>query len=239
MNKLEELYDGFEEKTLSNIWDQTKIEPGAVEIQSDIVRKGKSAIKITIHKGDRIQPGYGIVKTSERDELVERKELGPKEGKSYSYSFSLYIPKDFPIVPTRLVLAQWKQSDENNTALVINPLLALRYQNGELYITLQTTEKSIRLFQTKEEIRGQWIDYVFHMKFTRIESGFVKVWMNGKEIINYTGITAYSEKYNYLKLGYFYFKMGLYRDQMDEPMTIYLDEYRKNQLSVGQTKVRV
>jgi len=225
-----EIYDGFEGDFLSDIWKQTKFEKGAVEFQSDIVRKGKKALKITIHKGDKIEQGNENFKTSERDELLERKDFGPKEGKEYSYSFSIYLPKDFLIVPTRLVLAQFKQDEKDDKVSIDNPILALRYVNGELFITLQTSEERIKLFRTNEEMRGKWLDFRFNIKLTRTKSGFVKVWMNDKEIVNYKGITAYSEKYGYSKPGKFYFKMGLYRDTMDEPMTAYFDEFRKKEL---------
>ena len=223
----QEIYDNFEGKELSDIWSRRKFEKGAVKIQSKIVRKGKHALRITINKGDRTEQGNKGIKTSERDELLERKEFGPLENNEYNYSFSIYIPNDFPIVPNRLVLAQWKQNDEGNKVLVDNPILALRYVGGELFITLQTTEKKNRIFNTKEEIRGRWLDFVFQVKFTRTKKGLIKVWMNEKQIVDYTGITAYSEKYNYPKLGHFYFKIGLYRDKMDKPMTIYVDEYYK------------
>jgi len=226
----EVIYDGFEKKSLSDIWSQKKIEPSAIEIQSKIVRKGKNALKITIHKGDCFQPAGVNSKDSERDELRERKNLWPHEGESHGYSFSIYIPKDFPIVPTRLVLAQWKQNDEFDKASVNNPILALRYVGGELFITLQTTEKKNILFSTHKEIRGKWLDFVFHIKFIRTKSGFVRIWMNKKKIINYKGVTAYTERYNYPKPGRFYFKMGLYRDQMDRPMTAYFDEYHRRRM---------
>lgn len=229
--RFQELYDGFEGKELSEIWSHDKFEEGAVKIQSEIVRKGKSAVQIVIHKGDRIEQGDANSKTSERDELLERKEFGPMEDEGYSYAFSMFIPNGFPIVPTRLVLAQWKQNEENDNALINNPILALRYVNGELFITLQTTEKRNRIYSTREDVRGKWIDFVFHVKFTREEKGFVKVWMNEKQIVDYKGVTAYSEKYNYPKPGHFYFKMGLYRDRMDEPMTIYIDEFKKSPLT--------
>lgn len=230
--RFQELYDGFEDKELSNIWSHAKFEDGAVKIQSKIVRKGKNSIQITIHTGDKIEQGNEKYATSERDELLERKEFGPRENEGYDYRFSIFIPNDFPIVPTRLVLAQWKQEEENENALVNNPILALRYQNGELFITLQTGERQSRisLYSTKEEIRGKWLDFVFHVKFSRIRKGFVKVWMNEKQVADYKGVTAYSEKYNYPKPGNFYFKMGLYRDKMDEPMTAYFDEFRKSSL---------
>jgi hypothetical protein len=229
--RFQELYDGFEGKELSEIWSHAKFEEGAVKIQSEIFRKGKSAVKIVIHKGDRIEQGNATSKTSERDELLERKEFGPMENEGFSYAFSMFIPNDFPIVPTRLVLAQWKQNEENDNALVDNPILALRYQKGELFVTLQTAEEKKRIFSTREEVRGKWLDFIFHVKFTRGKEGFVKVWMNEIQIVDYKGVTAYSEKYNYPKPGHFYFKIGLYRDRMDEPMTIYIDEFKKSPLT--------
>lgn len=229
--RFQELYDGFEEKELSEIWSHNKFEEGAIKIQSEIVRKGKSAVQITIHKGDKIEQGDANSKTSERNELLERKEFGPIENEEYSYSFSIFISDNFPIVPTRLVLAQWKQSEDNENSLINNPILALRYINGKLFITLQTNEKRNKIFSTREDIKGKWIDFVFYVKFTREEKGFVKVWMNEKQIVDYDGVTAYSEKYNYPKPGHFYFKMGLYRDRMDEPMTIYIDEFKKSLLT--------
>jgi len=224
----EEIYDGFEGDELSPIWSHERFEEGAVKIQSEIVRKGNKAVQISIHKGDKTEEAYEGSKTSERDELMDK--FGPKEDEFFSYSFSIYLPKDFLIVPTRLVLAQWKQYDENKKVLVDNPILALRYQHGEMRITLQTTEEKINLFRTKEEIRARWLDFKFNVNFSRTNKGFVKVWINKKKIIDYKGITAYSEKYNYPKPGRFYFKMGLYRDVMEEPMTVYFDEFKKKRL---------
>src|SRR5438105_9532311 len=111
-----EIYDGFEAKDLSTIWSTSKFEPGAVVMQSDVVRAGKSAVKITIHQGDRYDaadPGTGT-KENERDELLERKDLWAEEEKSYSYAFSVFIPKDFPIVSTRLVLPRGSNGAPKN-----------------------------------------------------------------------------------------------------------------------------
>jgi hypothetical protein len=51
--------------------------------------------------------------------------------------------------------------------------------------------------------------------------------LNNKKIIDYSGVTAYNEKSGYQNNSRFYFKMGLYRDTMEEPMKIYIDEFRK------------
>ncbi len=218
-----ELHDNFEGPLLSAIWKTKKFKPDSVKFQSNIVRKSGNAIQITINEGDCASKN----RKTERDELLENKKLGPQENEIYEYAFSLYLPRNFPIVSTRLVLAQWKQNDEKNNAQVDNPILAIRYVAGEFYITLQTTRKKIKIFSTKKEIRGNWIDLIFNIKFTRKKYGFVKIWMNKKQIVDYGGITAYVAKYGYPSTGKFYFKMGLYRDRMKKPMTIYFDEFHK------------
>jgi hypothetical protein len=54
-------------------------------------------------------------------------------------------------------------------------------------------------------------------------------------VADYKGATAYPETpaTGYASPSLFYFKMGLYRDLMAEPMTIYIDEYKKKQLNGG------
>ena len=223
--KSTKIHDGFERKNLGKIWDKNKFEQGAVTIQSKIVRKGKNAIRIIIHKGDKTEKRKGS-KISERDELLERKDIWSVEEKAYHYSFSIYLPENFPIVPTRLVLAQWKQDSNFSNVLVDNPVLAIRYQEGVFKITLQISKERTILFSTDKKMRGVWIDLVFNVKFSR-KAGFVQVLMNKKEIVNYKGVTAYSERWGYKEPERFYFKMGLYRDRMQEPMTAYFDEFTK------------
>jgi hypothetical protein len=231
-----EIYDGFEEKTLSNLWGRTRFEEHAIEIQSDIVRKGKSAIKITIRSGDKFEDNKGNSNNTERDEIREDKSFWAKEEEAYSYRFSLFIPNDFPIVSTRLVLAQFKQHDENDNASVTNPIIALRYNDKRLRITIQTNEEKINLFQTNEEVRGKWVDFEFHVKFTRSSNGLLRVWLNKKKIIDYKGVTAYSEKQGYIVPGRFHFRFGLYRDLMNIPMSAYFDEYYKRPLKKNELK---
>jgi hypothetical protein len=225
------IYDGFEGKTLSDIWSDRKLVPYSIKFQSKIVRKGKSALKITIRKGDRSEVGDKKSPLSERDELTERSDLWTKENEEWSYSFSIYLPKNFPIVPVRLVLAQWKQLDPKDDALINNPIMALRYVNGELTVTLQITEERIKLIKITDEIRGKWLDFKFDIKFARTAKGFVKVSLNNRVLCKYNGITAYSGKYGYPKNGRYFFKIGLYRDTMEKPMTAYFDEYKKEKIN--------
>jgi hypothetical protein len=220
-----DVHDDFESDTLSKIWTGDKLLPGALNFQSECVRSGKMAAKISVHKGDQIEEEKGTV--LERGELKESKKLFTPENISYSYSFSFFLPPDFPQVPTRLVIAQWKQDCKSGNCDPDNPVIAVRYKSGQFFVTLQTSPEQIILYNQSESILNQWIDFKINIRFSRNGDGVIKAWLNDKQIIDYKGVTAYSQKYGYPMPGIFYFKTGIYRDTMADPMTIYIDNYRK------------
>ena len=221
--------DHFESDSLNRIWTNDKFIPGALSFQSEYARSGNRAAMITIHQGDQIEEEKGTI--LERAELKESKKLFSLENSDYAYSFSIFLPPDFPIVPTRLVIAQWKQNCQSGTCNPGNPVIALRYVSGEFFITLQVGQDQTTLYRQKESILNKWLDFKFHIRFSRDRSGGIKAWLNGRQIIDFDGVTAYSQAFGYKMPGIFYFKIGLYRDQMDQTMTIYIDDYMKQQIS--------
>lgn len=222
------VYDGFESERLSTIWSDWRFLPGTVEMQSEVVKQGKSACKITLRPGDQMDDEKGTI--LERAELAEFYKLVSREDLYYSYSFSMFLPKDFPIVSSRLVIAQWKQYSESENFSVGNPVIALRYKAGVLRLTCQVEKDKTDLYKQQVDIRNKWLDFRFHIRFSTRENGRIEAWMNEQKIADYAGRTAYTEEYGYTIPNYFYFKMGLYRDHIEESMTIYIDEYRKQLL---------
>jgi hypothetical protein len=225
------VYDGFESEHLSAYWSRLKLAEGAFHVQSQVVRAGSRAGEITVRSGDCREAASDDGAANERDELMEAWWLFAHLHRTYRYSFSLYLPADFPMVPTRLVLAQWKQLCEWVRCRPDNPVLALRYQDGELFINRHDDHKTFRLYSAREEIRGRWLDFRFETRFSPEQDGHIDAWLNGQPIVHYHGPTAYHVKRGYPAHGYVYFKMGLYRDEMQQPMTLYVDEYRKDELS--------
>ena len=92
------------------------------------------------------------------------------------------------------------------------------------------------LYQEKGEFRGRWLDFKFRVRFSPGENGRIKAWLGDKQLVDFQGVTANpeNEATDYPSPSLFYFKMGLYRNVMPEPMTIYLDEYRKRELPDGR-----
>src|ERR1700721_2537305 len=229
-----DVYDGFEGSALSELWENSRFAPGSVEIQSSIVRAGHSAVRITLHPHDVFEAGRSGEADSERDELLESHNLVSHEAANYEFSWSMYLPKDFPIVPVRLVVAQWKQycGDDSKACSDDSPVLAVRYIGGVLLITQDIDHKHIVLYEEKRDLREKWLDLRFQVRFTPASDGKVKAWLDGKQVVDYRGVTADVETSTtgYSSPSRFYFKMGLYRNVMAQLMIIFLDEKRKHEI---------
>jgi len=225
------VYDGFESSHLSwRRWSRGRFAPGAVISESAIVRAGHRALAITVHSGDRYEPASDDGAATERAELRESWWLYSRIGRTYVYSFSLYLPKEFERTSERLVIAQWKQLCEARRCRPDNPILAIRYESGMLRVTRRDESGTEVLYRGSEDVRGRWLDFRFVIRFDSSDRGSVDVTLNGQSIVQYRGPTVYQPAHGYPVHGLVYFKTGLYRDALGrEPWTVYLDEYHKDQ----------
>ena len=227
-------YDGFEGSSLSNLWETDRFAPGAVVLQSKIVNSGRQALAITVHSRDVFEAGRHGSADSERAELREARQLVGRENQGYEYSFNMFFPPDFVIVPTRLVIAQWKQYCGSDQAPCSDdsPVLALRYIGGFLSITQDLQGRQVILFRKQTDLRARWTTFVVQARFSAGPTGRIRVWMNEQRVVDFEGVSANPEnaRTGYADPSHFFFKMGLYRNVMDVPMTVYIDEYRKREL---------
>lgn len=186
------------------------------------VRKNEFALE-----EDRTNGPHG----SNRAELKE--QFTASTGQSYRYSFSSFIPTDFPIQDNRLVIAQWRATDDpEEEGAARSPLLAVRYQDGTLRVTLRHSAERIQkendgkqviLYEQKNFPKGIWHDFVFHVKWSYQSDGFVQGWIDGRLVINYRGPVGYNDQEGPK------FKFGLYRDNVPETYVIFHDSYRRGE----------
>ncbi|HVN92730.1 MAG TPA: heparin lyase I family protein [Terracidiphilus sp.] len=224
------VYDGFELPHLSRLrWLRGRFEPGAVVPQAAVVRSGHRALAITVHAGDRPEAASHGDAATERDEMMEAWWLFSRTGPTYVYSFSLYLPEDFPQTPERLVIAQWRQLCMVS-CVPDRPILAVRYEMGRLQITRNDEHGKTVLYQGDEDVRGRWLDFRFITRWERTNKGTLEATLNGRGILHYEGPTVCQPGSGHSRLTLIYFKTGLYRDALHEPpWTMYVDEYRKDQ----------
>lgn len=156
------VYDGFEGSRLSwRRWSSWRYVRGAVAMEQANVRAGHGALAITVHSGDRYEAASDTGAATERDELMEAWWLFARTGRSYVYSFSLYLPKEIPQTAERLVIAQWKQLCEARRCRPDYPVLAIRLKDARLLVTRRDERGSEVLYQGSEDVRGTMAGFSF------------------------------------------------------------------------------
>ena len=209
------LRDGFESGSIENFWlpgnyGSGLYVSGAIRVSEKFARAGKQSVEITVREGN-------VEAAGDAGTTVERSELDSGHfkliGREAWYGFSVLVPRDFPIVDTRLVISSCKQSD------VSRPLTGQRFRNGKHTLTVESHGRK-RAFRLPDLPLGEWVDFICRARYSPEKDGAFELWMNGKKVASYSGPLAEPDKKNA-----FYHKIGLYRDRMKQPMTIYFDNY--------------
>ena len=217
------LTDDFENSCLADFWrpgdkGSGRYEKDAVSITDQFHRSGTHCVKLVLKEGYIRQDG-GDGNFTERTELDSRAH--PFLNQKVWYKFSVLIPQDFPVIDDRLVISQVKQTVLSGNSL---QLYAQRYRNGQHCLTVydmtSDNKKEAACFNLPELTKEQWHDFVFMICYSDKADGYINMWMDGKKIASFNGPTASKKGRNQ-----FYHKIGLYRDQYPEPMTIYFDNY--------------
>lgn len=217
------LTDDFENGRVADFWrpgdkGSGRYELEAVSITDQFHRSGNHCVKLLLKKGYIRQDG-GDGNFTERTELDSR--IHPFLYQKVWYKFSILIPEDFPIIDNRLVISQVKQ-----TVLFRNPLqlYAQRFRNGQHYLTVynMTSDKKEQAtrFELPELTKEKWHDFIFQIYYSDKADGYINMWMDGKKVASFSGPTASNKGRNQ-----FYHKIGMYRDQWPDPITIYFDNY--------------
>lgn len=148
------------------------------------------------------------------------------------YAFSFFLPSDFPIVDTRLVVARWKQSFKEPSK-DRSPMIALRYMDGKLKVTVARDRGKRSVFTKKIDLRDQWVDMIFRIVPKADKNGILQVWKDNTQIVDYRGPLGFKSDEAEIC-----FKLGLYRDHMDTPMRIVYDRFRRGK-SFKEVAVRL
>ncbi len=214
------LFDGFEGESVAPFWragdaGSGRYAAGAVAVTSDHARSGTQSVRITVREGDVRQQG-------DDGEDNERAELDSGKltfaGRELWYGFSMLVPPEFPIVSTRLVVAQWKQ-----TGIKGGPLIAQRYRSGRHHLTIRDwsdPDGERQEYPLPAIIPARWNDMVYRVRLSASADGLVEAWVNGERVVSHRGPTASATGDDQV-----YNKIGLYRDRMVQPMSIYFDNY--------------
>jgi len=189
------------------------------------VREGKYAFKTSVQKnqhraevaGPRCPP-YGVVR----------------------YGWSMFVPKEFDAHTQFSIITQWhdwgtgRESPPDGgppTSISVDKgyvSLKVNYQGDDGW----TTKKQYLRVCAIEELRGRWSDWVMEANWQPPgKGGWLKLYLNGKLVVDYTGTTFYEgkDKGRYFKFGNY--KGGGSWKGEEAGAVLYFDSFR---MALGQ-----
>jgi hypothetical protein len=158
-------------------------------------RQGNYAARFELRNGD--VPDFG---GGERTEVAAHGAASTREGDERWYEWSMKFDEGFSAAGGwGLIVMQWHDASNGSPPLALH----IRGQSGVEIggDGVPHVKKAIGPIR-----RGQWVDYVLHVKFSRsATTGWVEAWENGvKTVPRYNRAT--------MRVGDNYLKMGIYRD---------------------------
>jgi len=168
------------------------------------VRKGKQSIRFEVRPG---QCGGGDCGTneSERCELIV--DAGSLHGNEYWYAWSVYFKNFKPISPVSPTVGQFKPMSGLDTAIEFITFYVS--QNGlEAFFTIDRVTTSYPVVSFGK-LSNKWHDIVVNSKFSTRADGFVKIWANGKLVVNRKGRNVVDKDDRYFRFGFY--RSNLYR----------------------------
>jgi hypothetical protein len=183
----------FETGNLSQWSGDQSVASDRLQVVSSPAHEGQYALKVTVKQGD--DP---INASGNRNELFHfGKET---EGSEYYYKWSTMFAQDFPSVDAWQLFTQWHHEGTGGS-----PPLEF-YTRGER-IFLRLEGRDDRVVWKAPLVRGQWLDFVLHVKWSsNPRVGFVELYYNGERVLEKQYMpTLFRGMRNYMK-------QGLYRD---------------------------
>jgi hypothetical protein len=212
------------------LWDRPRGD--SIQVVTHPIRKGRYAARVTLSPGD-------IAASKERAELkvgdqdLERVRGG--QGGEMWYGWSVLIPADYADPPGDQfqILAQWHHRPSEGvrsgarSSVSGPPPLTVHftlYEGRHLLSLIGRPSPGAprRTLGAQPVRKGEWIDLIFHIRWSTGGDGFVEAWLNGQPFTKgkVYGPTLYKPVSNYLRL-------GLYRGK-GVPTTnhVFIDEVR-------------
>jgi len=230
-NALERYYlsTEWEEETVTSnsVWGIDAADPTCCTIvttDSTIKNSGNRSLKVTLKNPDQVV-AYKRAEISSRHKAVM--------GEQYFYRFSTYLPDPgFPQnnddSSTWTLITQWHGPPDFDLGETWrSPTLAFQINEaGNLDVVLRYAKEQVNTpvqattihFDEVDIPKNQWITFEVSVKWTYTDSGYLDIWMDGTNIVSYTGPTSYNDAEGP------YMKMGIYRaPTIQEEETVYFD----------------
>ncbi|MGA0906854.1 MAG: heparin lyase I family protein, partial [bacterium] len=154
---------------------------------------------ITAREGDSVIRIYAKGSKSNRSELAHlNNETAFKSGEDYYFSGSFYISRAEwdPVTEFSTVITQLKQYGGGD------PNFELRLSNlGDYKMQWRSRPHSVDYTDIGYANADAWNDLKIYTKHSQGADGIFQVWLNGQQVVDYSGPTMYRNADGYIKFG--------------------------------------
>ena len=184
---------GFESGDLSGWQLIQRTSADRIRVVDSPVRSGSRAARFEVRSGDDFGGGGA------RSEIGYTENMA-SEGEVRTYSWSTFVPEDYPSVDKWQDILQWKNEGTGS------PPLQMKIEGEQIGLS-GGPQVNWRWPWKRSLERGRWLDFkVRTMWSSDPQVGWVEAWYEGEKVLErHSMATLYPGLKNYLK-------MGLYRD---------------------------
>jgi len=222
-----QLLRDFESGTLDG-WAQVR--ENVPVVTTERARAGKYSMKAVL-RADALTT-WG----KERNEMQAKGSEPRRMNESTWYGFSVFLPQDYTADKVWELVTQWYPNPDDPAETGRQPTLALFTTNGIWSVANKTSSEVVtpiyhasirqRTWELGPLQLNKWTDFVFNVKWTHLDTGFLKVWKDGILVIDHKGPTSYNDqKGPFVKQGIYkgWAKMAVDKVKV---RTVYHDEVR-------------
>jgi hypothetical protein len=182
----------------------------AARVVTSPVRAGRYAARIA---WDRDQP---IVNNGLRSEITRQGAGSVREDPDRWFAFSLLFPADWEVDRmSQDVVVQWHQSPDRELGEAWrSPPLALCVLGDRMHLEARWDARAVTPAEGPQGkavvglgplVRGRWVDWVVHVRWSFGPDGLVEVWRDGVSMASRRGPVGYDDRRQT------YFKTGIYK----------------------------
>ena len=223
--------DGFERGGLQS-WGTERSAKHSIRVVTKPVRSGRYSARIELRHADPIVAG------GRRAEIKQPADASGQVERWYGWS--LFLPEDYPRDPAAEIVTQWHASPDRDLGEVWrSPPLAVEIRNGKWHVVWRWDADRVMASNVADGMRtvnlgacrrGEWTDWVVHVRWSWQGRGLLEVWLDGTKKFTYEGPIGYNDARGV------YLKLGLYKwtwntpagkaDHPDQARILYVDAVR-------------
>ena len=166
------------------------------QISTDYARSGSHSCRFEVRDYDP-KIGGGV-----RSELKTEMIFDQTQGDIAWVGYSIFYPNSMENTPQEEMIGQFMQTDYNNN---YSPAMGFK-NDGDFMLRAYVRQGDVNTIKNLTPFtfpKGQWVDFVWTVKFSLTENGYIKCWCDGIQKLDYSGIVGYpGSKIN--------FKWGIY-----------------------------